>query len=174
MSHHLNTNLQTDVATHLSANLAHIKGSKRKDFGSKGSFLTFMRPSPYSKSSGQTFIGFVVLLPTAIFLEYIPNMHQMDLTTFSLSRLLKLKDILQDIHRAGVLHDDTDPRNMMVCPGSSEDEDRVLWIDFDRAQLYPETDLSPYQERCLKSENRLVEQFVQFLVCCCNAQTDIC
>ncbi|KAA8646732.1 uncharacterized protein ATNIH1004_005407 [Aspergillus tanneri] len=88
-----------------------------------------------------------VLLPNAILLEYIPNMRQMDLSIFSEHRLNELNRILHDIHRAGVLHGDPDPRNMMVCPGRCGKQDRVLWIDFDSAQLLSEHNLSPQQKR---------------------------
>lgn len=39
---------------------------------------------------------------------------------------------IKEIHKAGILHDDPHPRNMMVF---GDDPDRVMWIDFDRAQV---------------------------------------
>lgn len=91
----------------------------------------------------------------AVLLEDINNMHQLDLSTFSESRLAQMRCILRDIHEAGVLHDDTDPRNMMVCPGCHGNPDRVLWIDFDSAQLLPEDNLSPRQQMWLQEESEL-------------------
>lgn len=73
------------------------------------------------------------LLPNAILIEHIPHMEMMDLPTFSTDRLNKLVSILKEIHVAKVLHRDPCPRNMMIVPGRP---DRVLWIDFDRVQIY--------------------------------------
>ncbi|KAH8426547.1 uncharacterized protein LDX57_004283 [Aspergillus melleus] len=99
----------------------------------------------------------------AVLLEYIDNMHQMDLSTFSEARLSQLERILHDIHEAGVLHGDTDPRNIMVCPGCDGKPDRVLWIDFDSAQLLPVDDLSSLQQTWLQDEIELVDYFVKNL-----------
>ncbi|RAL01334.1 uncharacterized protein BO80DRAFT_493445 [Aspergillus ibericus CBS 121593] len=100
---------------------------------------------------------------SAVLLEYIDDMHQLDLSTFSQSRLDELERILQDIHKAGVLHGDPDPRNMMICPGQNGKQDRVLWIDFDSAQLLPEGELSPRQQMWLQEENDLMDYFVKAL-----------
>ncbi|EEH18017.2 hypothetical protein PABG_00580 [Paracoccidioides brasiliensis Pb03] len=55
---------------------------------------------------------------------------------------------IQEIHGAGVRHRDPKPRNMMIVKGDSE---RVVWIDFDRAETYnlPVTD---EQKRLLDEE----------------------
>lgn len=100
----------------------------------------------------------------AVLLEYIDNMHQLDLSTFSESRLIQMGHILHDIHEAGVLHGDPDPRNMMICPGRGGKPDRVLWIDFDAAQLLPEDNLSPRQRMWLQEENELMDYFIKSLV----------
>ncbi|PWY91796.1 hypothetical protein BO94DRAFT_461492 [Aspergillus sclerotioniger CBS 115572] len=99
----------------------------------------------------------------AVVLEYIDNMHQMDLSTFSESRLTQLERILHEIHEAGVLHGDPDPRNMMVCAGRNGRQDRVLWIDFDLAQLPPGGYLSLRQQMWLQEENDLMDYFVKSL-----------
>lgn len=100
------------------------------------------------------------LLPNAILIEYIPNMQMMDLRTFSTNRLHKLANILKEIHAAKVLHRDPYPRNMMVVPG---DPDRVLWIDFDRAQTYSGP-LTPRQQEWFEFEVELMKEFVEGLV----------
>ncbi|PYH96543.1 hypothetical protein BO71DRAFT_407650 [Aspergillus ellipticus CBS 707.79] len=79
------------------------------------------------------------LPPNAILIEYIPNMQAVDLSNYSEQRLSSLRQILDEIHKANVLHGDTKPRNMMVFVGMQE---RVLWIDFDSAQTFPEGGLS--------------------------------
>lgn len=114
------------------------------------------------------------LLPNAVLLEYIPNMQMMDVPYFKSELLDKLERILKDIHVAGVLHDDPYPRNMMVVPGTSGTPDRVLWIDFDRAQTYPvshtaqtETYPAPPLERqqtLFQSEAKMMRQFVEAAV----------
>ncbi|KAK1144816.1 hypothetical protein N8T08_004828 [Aspergillus melleus] len=52
---------------------------------------------------------------------------------------------------------------MMVCPARDGKPDRVLWIDFDSAQLLPEDDLSPLQKMWLQDEIELVDYLVKNL-----------
>ena len=52
--------------------------------------------------------------PNAVLIEYIADMHEVDLSTFSKSRLASLRAILEEIHGAKVCHGDVYPRNMMV------------------------------------------------------------
>lgn len=99
------------------------------------------------------------LPPNAILIEYIPNLQSIALSNYSEQRLAKLRRILDDIHG---MH----PRNMMVVPASSEkQEDKVLWIDFDSAQTFPEdTSLSPRQKMWVEDEIELVDYFIENLV----------
>ncbi|GKZ81318.1 hypothetical protein AnigIFM56816_005833 [Aspergillus niger] len=86
---------------------------------------------------------------------------QIDLSNYSPKRLAKFPEILNDIHAAGVLHADPKPRNMMV---SLSEDDRVLWIDFDSAQTFPEGgDLSPRQLKWVEGEDEMVDYFVDAL-----------
>jgi len=48
----------------------------------------------------------------AVLIEYVADMHQMDLSTFSKSRLASLRAILGEIHDAKVCHGDVYPRNI--------------------------------------------------------------
>ena len=100
------------------------------------------------------------LLPNAILIEYIPHMEIMDLPTFSTDRLDKLVSILKEVHHAKVLHRDPYPRNMMIVPGNP---DRVLWIDFDRAQTYS-SPLTASQREWFRSDNQVMKEFVEGLV----------
>lgn len=103
------------------------------------------------------------LRPNAILIEYIPNMQEVNLSNFSMKHLLKLRHILEEIHRARVRHGDPYPRNMMIVPGSPG---RALWIDFDRAQTFPENvPLSERQSKWFQHEARMVEYFANALVC---------
>ncbi|KAH7305456.1 hypothetical protein B0I35DRAFT_516291 [Stachybotrys elegans] len=100
--------------------------------------------------------------PCAIFIEYIPDLHMIDLTNFSEARLAKFLQILDEIHNLRILHDDTYPRNMLVARGNEGQEDRVIWIDFDCAW----TNL-PDDERhrqWFEDEKELVQYFAKALV----------
>lgn len=101
------------------------------------------------------------LPPNAILIEYIPNMKSISLSNFSKDYLDKFRQVLDDIHQAGVLHGDAKPRNMMISQGK---QDRVLWIDFDSAQTFSEGFLSQRQERWIQEENELVDYFIEALV----------
>lgn len=102
------------------------------------------------------------LPPNAILIEYIPNLQSINLSNYSEQRLAKLRQILDEIHEANVLHGDPMPRNMMVSLG---EQDRVHWLDFDSAQTFPEGgDRSPKQERWMKEEVELLDYFVDALV----------
>lgn len=104
------------------------------------------------------------LPPNAILIEYIPNMESISLSNFSKDYLVKFRQILEDIHQAGVYHGDAKPRNMMVSQEEGK-EDRVLWIDFDSAQTFStEKPLSQKQERWVRWENELVDYFIEALV----------
>ena len=58
--------------------------------------------------------------PNAVLIEYVADMHQMDLSTFSKSRLASLRAILGEIHDAKAYHRDADPRNMTVVSGKPD------------------------------------------------------
>ncbi|KZF18839.1 hypothetical protein L228DRAFT_271739 [Xylona heveae TC161] len=103
------------------------------------------------------------LRPNAVLIEYIPNMRRIDLSNFTEERARKLRQILTEIHEAGVFHGDLYPRNMMVqevdhCAG------RALWIDFDCAQTLEVGSLTPRQQQWLEEEDELMDEFVDGLV----------
>lgn len=102
------------------------------------------------------------LRPNAVLMEYIPNMRQIDLSTFSEATVTRLPAIVREIHRVGVYHGDMYPRNMMVQEGSH----RVLLIDFDRAQtLSVDLGLSTLRQRQLmEREERMINWFIENLV----------
>lgn len=123
--------------------------------------------------------------PNGVVVEYIPHMQRIDLSTFSAQRLVGLRRILADVHAAGVLHGDPNPRNMMVVSpvsfsssgesqgesqgeagaGAGQTHDKVLWIDFDAAQTFEEdVPLTSRQEMWFKQEVEMMEYFVEQLV----------
>ncbi|KAI9373879.1 hypothetical protein BJX61DRAFT_551965 [Aspergillus egyptiacus] len=105
------------------------------------------------------------LPPCAVFLEYIPNMQQLDLSTYSPQVVTEFRRILDTIHRAKVMHGDTYPRNMMVCSDfRGSGRAKMLWIDFDNAQTFPEDRaLTERQESWFVEENELADYFFENL-----------
>jgi hypothetical protein len=81
------------------------------------------------------------LRPNAVLIEYVPNMREIDVPTFSEYRIRRLREILTEIHDAGVYHADPYPRNMMVQV--QENTERCLWIDFDCAQTFSPDSITP-------------------------------
>ncbi|KZZ87088.1 Protein kinase-like domain protein [Ascosphaera apis ARSEF 7405] len=72
--------------------------------------------------------------PSAIFMEYIPDMEQLNWFNSNNTRRMRnfIKGI-EEMHSVGVLHQDVRPQNMMTVKSQP---DRALWIDFDRTQTY--------------------------------------
>lgn len=98
--------------------------------------------------------------PAAILLEYIPDLQMMDLTTFSPDRKRRFLDLVQEIHAQPILHCDIEPRHLLVQTST----DRVVLIDFDRAQTFPPAVMSPKFEKAFAEEKILIEEFFDFLV----------
>jgi len=74
---------------------------------------------------------------------------------------------MRKIHKAGVLHEDIYPSNLLLVRGDINDDgancdDRLVWIDFDVATTFPE--LGPEQCEACKNEILLVEGFRELLV----------
>lgn len=89
--------------------------------------------------------------PDAILIEYISGAEQLSRINYTSERMDKFIEYLEDIHRAAVLHCDIHPRNMWIFPDSV---DRVVWLDFNRAQTYEEHELSDRQQGYLVYEGR--------------------
>ncbi|ODM21184.1 hypothetical protein SI65_04237 [Aspergillus cristatus] len=49
---------------------------------------------------------------------------------------------------------------MMISTGDSGEEDRVLWVGFDSSQTLPEGTLTERQEKWIKRDIDLMEDFV--------------
>ncbi|CAI7641486.1 unnamed protein product [Penicillium manginii] len=102
------------------------------------------------------------LPPTAILIEYAPNMHRIDLSNFSPQNMQILRETLAEMHSVGVLHGDAETRNMVVSKDPTTNQDRALWLDFDRAHTFSEC-LSERQESWMKEEMERMDYFVQYL-----------
>ena len=98
--------------------------------------------------------------PNAIVIEYIPNIQRIDLTNYTKDRAVALQNIIREIHKARVVHGDPYPRNMMVQP----ETDRVLWIDFDRAQTLPYGPLDFYVQDWFEMDVGMTDQLMDELV----------
>ncbi|QSS62553.1 hypothetical protein I7I51_02291 [Histoplasma capsulatum] len=99
--------------------------------------------------------------PTAILLEYIPNMKELRWTNYNESRMKNFVDGLNAIHNALVYHDDVHPRNMMIV---EEDPERAIWIDFDRAQTF-NGELTERQKGWIADEKELMAEMADFIAC---------
>ncbi|KAE8150633.1 hypothetical protein BDV25DRAFT_129396 [Aspergillus avenaceus] len=92
-------------------------------------------------------------LPSAIFLEYIPNMEMIHLHNCTEKRLDGLVRGIREIHAAYIEHGDPRPRNIMVF---DDDPERVVWIDFDRADTYDKEQITDEQKERLSEEEAIV------------------
>ena len=101
-------------------------------------------------------------LPCAIILEYIPGMRDFDTITYTPERWEKAVDGLKMIHEAAILHADLYPKNAMITP---ENPERVLWIDFDRAESYKLGHLTQKQKEWMNFELECAVDLGNCLVC---------
>lgn len=100
-------------------------------------------------------------LPSALFLEYIPNLEMIQLHNYTRQRMENILSGIREIHGALVRHRDLKPRNMMVVKNHPE---RVVWIDFDRAETYDEDKITCEQRCLLEEEEEVVLGFKECLV----------
>ncbi|EAS27714.3 uncharacterized protein CIMG_10319 [Coccidioides immitis RS] len=64
--------------------------------------------------------------PSAIFLEYIPNLEMLDLNNYTQARMNKFLEGIREIHKALVEHGDPKPRNMLIVKGDRERTERAF------------------------------------------------
>ncbi|KAK9234784.1 hypothetical protein V1525DRAFT_33268 [Lipomyces kononenkoae] len=98
--------------------------------------------------------------PSAIFLEYIIGLEVISLHNYTPQRMDNIVEGIRQIHKALVRHRDPKPRNMMVVTDTPE---RVVWIDFDRAETYDEDRITSEQEELLEEEEEIVVGFKKCL-----------
>ena len=87
-------------------------------------------------------------------------MKQIGLETYTEDRAAALLSIIQQIHEAGICHCDPYPRNMMVQP----ETDRVLWIDFDRAQTVSDESITDRHHSWMEDDTLMTAELLDFLV----------
>lgn len=88
----------------------------------------------------------------AILLEYLPNTENLNCVNYSDALYSQAVEGMKEIHRAGVLHRDIYPRNMLLVRGGP---DRLVWIDFDVATTF--TNFGPEEKARCDHEIALVE-----------------
>lgn len=110
------------------------------------------------------------LPPSAIFLEYIPNMVTILPQHYTEKRAESMIRGIQQIHRALVFHHDVYPRNIKIF---EDDPERVMWIDFDRAQTYDADTISERQRKWIEDEEEEVHEIADRLVCACHFLTSM-
>ncbi|KAJ5104383.1 hypothetical protein NUU61_001730 [Penicillium alfredii] len=93
-------------------------------------------------------------LPSALFLRYIPNQQSLDLSNYTPQRMKNFMSGIEEIHNAGVSHGDPKPRKVMVI---TVDPERVVWMDFDRAETLEEGHITEWQKRHLQDDKDLVD-----------------
>ena len=84
--------------------------------------------------------------PGALVLAFVPHARALSLATYSARGAAHLRRGLREIHRAGVLHRDTWPRNMLFLARGPVP---AMWIDFDRAFMYAEMGFTPRQQEVM-------------------------
>ncbi|KAJ5108496.1 hypothetical protein N7456_005171 [Penicillium angulare] len=97
--------------------------------------------------------------PKGILLEYLPNSEDLNCVNFSDTLFPQAIEGMQAIHRAGIHHQDTYPRNILLVRGSP---DKLVWIDFDVATTF--NDPGPEQQARCDHEIRLLEGLRELLV----------
>ncbi|OQD72918.1 hypothetical protein PENDEC_c018G03957 [Penicillium decumbens] len=96
--------------------------------------------------------------PRAILLEYLPNAESLNCVNYSDALYPQAIKGMKEIHRAGVLHEDIYPKNLLLVRGNP---DRLVWIDFDVATTF--TDFGPEQPARCDHEIALVKGFGEAL-----------
>lgn len=99
--------------------------------------------------------------PSAMFLEYIPNMEMIVWENYTEERGQAMIRGIDYIHKALVLHDDVYPKNIMVL---KDDPKRVVWLDFDRAESYDVAAVTKEQQDLMRVERKYVTEIAEALV----------
>ncbi|KAJ5355465.1 uncharacterized protein N7496_012677 [Penicillium cataractarum] len=73
------------------------------------------------------------LKPRAILLEYLADAETLNCVNYSDELYPQAIEGMEEIHRAGVHHQDIYPKNLLLVHGNP---DRLVWIDFDVATTF--------------------------------------
>lgn len=103
--------------------------------------------------------------PSAILIEYLPKPLEMNCVTYTAERMQKAVIGIQKIHSALVEHNDPYPKNILIVPSDQGDQERVIWVDFDIAIVYPnDTYIETRRSGRIEFETEVVESFGRLLV----------
>jgi hypothetical protein len=72
---------------------------------------------------------------------------------------------IREIHHALIRHGDPKPRNMMVMTVREDPGNRVVRLDFDRAETYEEGCVTERQKLLIEEEETIVTELKEVLVC---------
>ncbi|KAJ6037308.1 serine/threonine protein kinase [Penicillium herquei] len=97
--------------------------------------------------------------PKAILIEFFPDSEIIDCENYSKSLFSQAIEGIKEIHKAGVLHDDIYPKNLLLVRGTP---DRLVWIDFDLATTF--TDYGPEELALCENEVLRVKELGEALV----------
>ena len=98
--------------------------------------------------------------PNAIIMEYVENMETLSVNNYTETRASKIKDIAVRFNQLGVSHCDSYPRNMQFVAGKDGEHDRVLWIDFEDAELLEPNPSKQYLREWLRDDLGTVCKFL--------------
>ncbi|OKL59039.1 hypothetical protein UA08_05873 [Talaromyces atroroseus] len=97
---------------------------------------------------------------------YEPQDRELDIHVLESTAYHRLKDRglygIRQIHKALVVHGDPKPRNMMVV--RDDEADRVVWLDFDRAETYDEDRLTDEEMQLMGEEEETMVGFKELLI----------
>ncbi|OQE20922.1 hypothetical protein PENFLA_c015G08372 [Penicillium flavigenum] len=99
-----------------------------------------------------------------------PKCREFELRELLGSPLYQAIEAMKEIHKAGVHHRDTYPRNLLLIRGNP---DRLVWTDFDVATTF--TDTGPKDLARSDYEIELVKGFGPALgrLCCCHVEHSV-
>lgn len=90
-------------------------------------------------------------------------MEMINLHNYMEVRMNNLLLGIREIHKAGVEHNDIRPRNMLIVK-DDPNPDRVVWIDFNRANTYDEDHMTDKQKVLIAEEEESMEGFKVYMV----------
>ncbi|KAK2807020.1 hypothetical protein FQN50_005594 [Emmonsiellopsis sp. PD_5] len=112
-----------------------LKRSKICDSGAVPNFYGFMLAiNPANCTPHLDAFQHDTDFPCAVLIEYLPTPLVLNCVTYTAERMQKAVISIQQIHLALVEHNDPYPKNILIVPG---DQERVVWVDFDVAIVYP-------------------------------------
>ncbi|XRM48738.1 hypothetical protein ABZX51_011652 [Aspergillus tubingensis] len=123
-------------------------------------YINRMDPAAFQQPALQSFTQ-DKLMPRAIFLEYFPDVENLNCVNYSDALYPQAIEGMHEIHRAGVHHHDIYPKNLLLVRGEKKNLDRLVWNDFDVATTF--TDFGPEQLARCDHEIALVKGFMEAL-----------